>query len=341
MAAEGLTAIPSLLSSLPQILDMISLFAYVVLALFLGGIAVKGFRKNVSLAPKILIIIALGAVSLFGGASLSVFFPQLNTGLLALMHAGIIVGGLISSLILMAGLFMLTHGLYRGRNLWQEIDMLKDALVRSHSLKHIPLSEAKGIAQRKIKGMKAFGGEMDGSDWRVYLKKGKKEICVIVDSLSGDVKAVLRHPNPIVNYFMSPVKIVGLVVIVLFIIIAAMNFTGLPDTKNEFFEFIGITPGQLESLGTLGSDMNFNIPLETPEGCESIISVLQSVTMENIESYEHAGVRNMIENGSGKTVSYMVSMDYQGELYIIAYTDDKFVCTSKIDMFCECASFEI
>ena len=73
----------------------------------------------------------------------------------------------------------------------------------------------------------------------------------------------------------EPVRIVGAVVLVAFIIIALLNFQGFPSMGDRLFSFMGITPEDIEELSQYIEGIGGLDGGDTPEGCAPIISLIQ------------------------------------------------------------------
>ncbi len=100
--------IASLMEQLPEMLFLSDLAFYVFGVLFFGSIAMKGFRGYMHFLPHFGARILMGLLSMLGGIALRGFLPSLSQGFYQLFRTDIIAGSLISSLVLLAGMYLVS-----------------------------------------------------------------------------------------------------------------------------------------------------------------------------------------------------------------------------------------
>lgn len=111
----GIEGIAGLVRELPTILFLADVSFYVLGALFFGSIAVVGYRGYMGRFPHFGLRVLMGAISMIGGLGIMYFLPLPQGGFFQIMNQfirlDILLGSLVSSVILAAGLFLVSFRL--------------------------------------------------------------------------------------------------------------------------------------------------------------------------------------------------------------------------------------
>jgi len=152
MAVEDLLPVlqiaPDLLRSLPEIVQVVQIITYFFFVLFLGSIAMKGYRGYANLIIATGARIGLGFAALLAGVTLSGVIPFLNEGLYKTFQINMIVFGVISSVILLVFVRMITFNIFDIQGMKNKIKYLQEKLSKVQNIngkKLHPISIA-GIA---------------------------------------------------------------------------------------------------------------------------------------------------------------------------------------------------
>ena len=100
------------LQNLPSIMSFLQLIFFILFALFLGRIAVSGYRSYTPKHVKLLLKLPLGTMALFSGFFLSSILPGTGLGKISeIFQIEIVLYSIISSLVLLLGLHLLSKNL--------------------------------------------------------------------------------------------------------------------------------------------------------------------------------------------------------------------------------------
>jgi hypothetical protein len=298
---SSLGAMAGLLQNLPEIMFWAQIVIYIFLILFFGSIAMKGYKGYLHWAIHLLLRIGTGFVCLITGIGLSSFLPLVSENMiLKITQIDLIIGGAISSLVLLASLYIITLRFPRSAVINKKIEALRKTLAKTKD----------------------------------------------------------RPPSP---GKLDPFIIVGVAIIAVFLVISLMNFRGFPNMTEDMLSQLGITPEELDQLGSVLGGTGGNGGLEDllPEGvvieggkpiseqspeCTSAILATASIQdqLQDPEflmshSYSNNAIKSMIERESGKTVTTMFRVTEGGSDIIIAVTEDMFSCFATPNELCLCA----
>ncbi|MBI4181710.1 MAG: hypothetical protein HY520_01965 [Candidatus Aenigmarchaeota archaeon] len=131
MAEPLLTTLPALFQNLPQLFLLADAVFYVATVLFFGSIAVAGYRGYLGLLPRQGVRILLGLLAVMGGISLRGFFAPFGEGIYGLFNADLLVASLVSSLLLLGGMYLLTFRLLNAAAIERRIHQLEQRLQRA------------------------------------------------------------------------------------------------------------------------------------------------------------------------------------------------------------------
>lgn len=143
----------------------------------------------------------------------------------------------------------------------------------------------------------------------------------------------------------EPVRIVGVVVLVAFIIIALLNFQGFPSMSDKLFTFMGVTPEDIQELNQYIENIGGFNGGGTPEGCAPIINLIEpnldAFTAGELPESTDQLIISMIENGAGINVFEMYHVTHDNTDYYLAIADDgNTVCSAKSNQFCSCLDLQ-
>ena len=129
----------------------------------------------------------------------------------------------------------------------------------------------------------------------------------------------------------DPVKFVGIAIILIVVVVGIMGFRGFPVISDNFVNFVGLTPEEISDLGK-------TLATNTPEGCVSILTILQitgpDITTLPVSSDDDA--RALVEQESGSTVVDAREVVIDGEIYVLSVTQNAQLCSVRPGQFCGC-----
>ncbi|MFQ5648028.1 MAG: hypothetical protein ACE5FW_02220 [Candidatus Aenigmatarchaeota archaeon] len=100
--------IAELLGNLPAIFQYIQIFGYIVLLLFFGAIAMKGWKGFLRFYIRWPARIGVGFLCLIAGIGLSPFIPVLSTGIFKVFQSDIIAGGIVTAIVVSIGFYLIS-----------------------------------------------------------------------------------------------------------------------------------------------------------------------------------------------------------------------------------------
>jgi len=100
--------IAELLGALPTVFQYIQIIGYIVLLLFFGSIAMKGWRGFLRFYIRWPARIGIGFLCLIAGMGLSPYIPVLSTGIFKVFQSDVIAGGIITAIIISIGLYLIS-----------------------------------------------------------------------------------------------------------------------------------------------------------------------------------------------------------------------------------------
>jgi hypothetical protein len=330
MADAFSAPLPEMLSMLPQILAIVQIVSYIALSLVFGSVALRGLKKQISFLAKIALTFGAGFICLLGGISVSNLFP-LNDVIFKMLQAGIIIGGMIISVVFAAGFYLLSYTSKKKdfkEEVEEELKEIKTALKEHHLISTVSDKKAKSIAENAAKNYKAGKAEMIGDIWSVEMESGNKKARVVLDSHSGEVKNIFYHESRLLNFFHDPRNAVGIAIVIAVLMFSVLSFSGFPNMLDSVAVLIGMSPEELSGL--MGSE-----PANLPEGCVSAGALLRTYSSDLMNNklpvYTNSALKSAIEEGSGETVFLMYKVDYNNKPYIIAITLPKGMGIEDLD----------
>jgi hypothetical protein len=138
---------------------------------------------------------------------------------------------------------------------------------------------------------------------------------------------------------LDPIRIAGVVILIVFLIISLLNFHGFPSLGDDMFKFIGLTPDDVKDLSDYMQGLG--IGGDVPEGCASTLILIQNNLDDFIagilpESSDQ-GIRSLLESGSGTAMIDVYEVIHEGtDMFVGISSDGNNVCSATSSRFCEC-----
>jgi len=346
MALEGIAAsLPAVLSMLPGMILFAQLGMYVFLAWTYGSISMAGCHWRRGFAASLALKALFGSAALVGGFSFSAFVPFLGSGILGALQAGVLVAGLVTSILLMVSLRLLTHGSGSPRpaelaeRLRKKVEGLEGLL--SSKAKAITEKDAFRLAEERAAGYKAEGGRLAGSEWIVDMKRGDAVATVVLDAWDGEVKNVTRQGSAARALLGDGRKAAGLLLLAAVITASLLFFRGFPDPEKSFEEFSGISMGDVRNLSRsleglpafVGDEGNGCVG---PTVFASYYSQLRDDGFVRSHLYSDPGTEALVRERSGQDVGIMIRLEHEGKELILAVTAGMKTCWLTDGVFCGC-----
>ncbi len=139
MAANPADFLGALLSVLP----LLQYFVFFVFTLTYGRIAVIGYRTHSPWFVKVLVFFGTGLFSLFCGISLSgiiVSGADPVTNLLKILMLDVFASGLVCSVIVALGVFLISRNIYNTKGIKKSIENLEERLKKAEHASETPLA---------------------------------------------------------------------------------------------------------------------------------------------------------------------------------------------------------
>ncbi len=139
--------IAELITSLPQILQFIQVFSYIVFVLFFGSIAIKGWKGAPSWLVKVLLRLGAGFVCLIGGITFGPWVPWPMAEMMKLFQIDMIVMGLVVSVIMAIGVALISN------NLPGAVQRFENRIRKlQEKLRRIQETGARGVTPQRVVG---------------------------------------------------------------------------------------------------------------------------------------------------------------------------------------------
>lgn len=112
----------------PEIMIPVHILTYVILLLFFGYISLIGYRGYLKRWQRLVLTISSGAVCLFGAIWLSPLIPFLDNLFMQVALMDVVIGGLISSVIMLAIFYIISFRFSRIRVIKKKVEKLQAEL---------------------------------------------------------------------------------------------------------------------------------------------------------------------------------------------------------------------
>lgn len=274
----------SLVSNLPSILNTVQWVTYVFLVLFLGSVAIVGFRIYTTFGRRMLLRIVFGIFSLVSGIALRSFMPLPDFFLIKMLQLDMLFAGFVLSIVFAVSLFLLSRSMSAEKTLKRQIEKLGEMLKKEKS--------------RKMPG----------------------------------------------NPAKSPYFFAGMLIIVVVLGFAAINFRGMPSMMDNILSSLGISQSDFDSLKGLAGAGGTGLPgdmASMPEGCVSVLAAISSHQDDLtglLSDYEDQQLKARIEQGAGESVAMMKRADIEGTGVVLAITSSGKACIATSQDLCMCKS---
>ncbi|MCK5022611.1 MAG: hypothetical protein KAS04_00415, partial [Candidatus Aenigmarchaeota archaeon] len=338
-----------IIEMLPQILSVVQLSMYIVLAWVFGSLAVKGLKKDIPFAIKMAVMMGAGFLCVMSGVALRGFLFFMKGTIFETLQMDSFIMGLLASIILALSFLMITREDEKTNNkgtiktLRERIGLLEGILIKTNA-PMLKETEVKKTAETLLRGYDAKEAKLNKNNWEILLVKDEKRAIVVMGAFTGEIKSVEKQGSHLLK---DPIKIVGVAAIIILAIVVLLNFRGFPSMLDSIASMIGMDPQELGAL--FGDSSNL------PEGCVPTVRILmqQGVNVMGGEgTYSNENVRQMIESQTGRQVFMMYEAEYANTNYILSITlpsdmtlsgftneelmENMQICSSTEETFCEC-----
>ncbi len=298
---SSLGEMAGLLQNLPEIMFWAQIVIYIFLIFFFGSIAMKGYKGYLQGKLHLLLRIGSGFVCLVTGIGLSSFLPFVSENMiLKISQIDLIIGGAISSIVLLVSLYIITLRFPRSVIINKKIEALRQTLAKTKDRPPSP---------RKIDPYMIIG------------------VVIIIIFLIISLMNFRGFPNMTEDMLSQ----LGITPEELSQMGDLLGGTG----GNGGLE--GLLPEGVVIEG--GKPLNQQTPecMSAMLAMTSIQDQLQDPEFLMSHSYSNEGIESMIERESGKNVMQMFRVTEGGSDIIIAVTEDMFSCFATPSELCLCA----
>ena len=128
--------ITELISQLPVVFSYVQIFGYIVLALFFGATALKGWKGFLAWYLKWPFRLGAGFVCLVVGISIADYIPTLSTGIFRLLQSHILAAGIVASIIMGIAFYLISVKLpSTAESYRREVQRLQNKLNKMKAVK--------------------------------------------------------------------------------------------------------------------------------------------------------------------------------------------------------------
>jgi len=337
MASDALVPIvQSMLRMMPAVLQGFEILIFFMVALFYGGVAVRGIRGGPRLLRYPLIL--LSGLACILAASVLEPFILIDLGPLQFLQPAFLIAGLASAAVLAFAFSLLTSGLGQDRleKLREDVLTLRTMLVERNVLKRISEREARSKAIEATSAA-PVSCKLVQDAWHVTLEKGKRKgILVVMDALTGEVSEVFWHRSALLHFLLSDRRrLAGLFVVLALAAMIAVGFRGVPKFTGPF-EAMGLTPGMFQSLADEGDQ--FTNATKSCMTSEQFFTMMQAGQRS---SYSSASLKSVFEREGGGNVTSMFLVAANGSSAVAAFMADNRLCYSQNGVFCSCQQVQV
>lgn len=303
---SSLGAMAGLIQNLPAIMPWMQAVIYIFLILFFGSIAIRGYKGYLSGRIHFLLRVGSGFVCLVTGIGLSPLLPIVSENtILKITQVDLIIGGIISSIVLLISLYIITLRFPRTLVVKKRIEKLQEKLTKTKDRRP---------SSRRVDPFMIIGA------------------VIIIVFLAVSLMNFRGFPD-ITSDLLSQLGI------------TPEEFSQLGGMLGGLEGGAGGTGGGLEGLLPEGVVIEGGKPLaEQSQACTSVMLAMVSIQnqLQNPEflmshSYSNNAIKSMIERESGKTVVQMFRVTEGGRDIIIGLTEDMFSCIATSSELCMCA----
>jgi len=127
----------TVVSSIPQMLEMMQIAVYVAVILLAGSVAVLGFRIYAPFWKRMALRLVFGILALFSGIGLIGMLPIPDSLIFRMLQLDLWLGSMLAAIIFAIGLLLLSRSLSSEETLKRSIEDLQERLNRERH-KHRP-----------------------------------------------------------------------------------------------------------------------------------------------------------------------------------------------------------
>lgn len=297
---SALGMVAGLVQFLPEIMFWAQIAMYIFLIFFFGSIVMKGYRGHLRGIFHLLLRVGTGFACLVAGIGLSPLLPGIGDNpIIRMFQLDIIIGGLISSIVLLICFYIITFRFSRTlvvkkkmEALQRKFEKTKDRTPSKFRVDPLIIVGIAVIAVFLVFSLLNFRGFPSMSD-DLFSQLGitSEEFSQMGDLLGG-----------------------------------AGGEGGLEGLLPEGVVIEGGNPLTQQSVACMSGMLSLN----------KVQSQLQDIEFLMSHSYSDDAVKGMIESGSGKNVMQMFLITEGGSDIIIAMTDDSFACVATPFELCTC-----
>jgi len=129
---------------------------------------------------------------------------------------------------------------------------------------------------------------------------------------------------------LTPISIIGIVILVAFLLFTIINFKGFPNALED----LGLTEADLSSLA---DEIEAITGKNLPEGCITITELSREFGLGLLsEEFNDTEARSLMETNYGRSVSKTYRVTYRDKNIILGVTEDGGLCSVINNKFCEC-----
>lgn len=135
----------------------------------------------------------------------------------------------------------------------------------------------------------------------------------------------------------DPLKIAGIALIIAITAFSLLSFRGFPRTSENFLNFMGLSPADLEELTKQAENIQ-QMEKNLPEGCVSPFSIMQTKGFDfsKLPSYDNPSLKTLIQKQASSPVLDMRKTSFEGNTFIIALTENSQACSATETQVCSC-----
>ncbi len=299
---SSLGAMAGLIQNLPVIMPWMQAVIYIFLILFFGSIAIRGYKGYLSGLIHFLLRVGSGFVCLVTGIGLSPLLPIISENtILKITQVDLIIGGIISSIVLLISLYIITLRFPRTLVVKKRIEKLQEKLAKTKD---------RQPSSRKVDPFMIIGAVII----IVFLAVSLMNFRGFPDMTSDLLSQLGITPEE----FSQMGALLGG---------AGGTGGGLEGLLPEGVVIEGGKPLAEQSQACMSAMLVM----------ASIQNQLQDPEFLMSHSYSNNAIKSMIERESGKTVVQMFRVTEGGRDVIIAMTEDMFSCIATSSELCMCA----
>ncbi len=302
---SSLGAMAGLIQNLPAIMPWMQAVIYIFLILFFGSIAIRGYKGYLSGLIHFLLRVGSGFVCLVTGIGLSSLLPIVSENtILKITQVDLIIGGIISSIVLLISLYIITLRFPRTLVVKKRIEKLQEKLAKTKDRRP---------SSRRVDPLMIIGA------------------VIIIVFLAVSLMNFRGFPDITSDLFsqfgITPEEFSQL----------GGMLGGLEGGTGGTGGLEGLLPEGMVIEGGKPLTEQSQACMSAMLAMAPIQDQLQDPEFLMSHSYSNNAIKSMIERESGKKVLQMVLVREGGRDVIIAWTEGMFSCIATSSELCLCA----